>query len=304
MLRARKQMVWLFAALAATVYTAVFFIARAHAAAANAGAIGLGAACDLTITVPVLYWLLLVRPGYSSWMALVAVAMAGARAAGFLLSGTEQAYLPALRWLGVPLEIWVVVNVARGRRRGWASDLLATEAAVFYFALFSWGARPQSAAGARSFALAQASGYGMLSVMLMTAVVVEGLPLHLLLQRWSHTAAWVFSGIGIYSFVWMVALYRSLALRPVLIASETVVMQVGFLWRAEFRRDQVRSVSRFSAGDSTCLSMVVINDPQWIVELTEPVVVSGPFGRRKTVTRIGVAADDGDTFGAALGAAV
>src|ERR1022692_2393109 len=78
--------------------------------ALHAGAIGLGAACDLTITVPVLYYLLLVRPGHSSWMALVAVTLAGARAAGFLLSAAEQTYLPPLRWLGVPLEIWVVVT--------------------------------------------------------------------------------------------------------------------------------------------------------------------------------------------------
>jgi hypothetical protein len=69
---ARRQTIWLFAALAATVYTAVIFITRAHAGSANAGAVGLGAACDLTITVPVLYYLLLVRPGYSSWMALIA----------------------------------------------------------------------------------------------------------------------------------------------------------------------------------------------------------------------------------------
>ena len=117
MVLARKQTTWLFVALAATVYGAVFFVTRAHTAALHAGAIGLGAACDLTITVPVLYYLLLVRPGHSSWMALVAVTLAGARAAGFLLSAAEQTYLPPLRWLGVPLEIWVVVTVARRLRR-------------------------------------------------------------------------------------------------------------------------------------------------------------------------------------------
>jgi hypothetical protein len=49
------------------------------------------------------------------------------------------------------------------------------------------------------------------------------------------------------------------------------------------------------------LPLVVLNEPQWLIELHEPVVVCGPFGRRKAVTRIGVAADDGDAFGAALG---
>src|ERR1022692_1120762 len=94
----------------------------------------------------------------------------------------------------------------------------------------------------------------------------------------------------IYGFVWMVALYRSLALRPVLVGRETVLLQVGFLWRAEFRRDQIRGraefrrdqirgVRRYSAADTGYLSLVVINEPQWLIELHEPVVVCGPFGR-------------------------
>src|ERR1039457_600985 len=239
MVLTRKQTTWLFMALAATVYTAVFLVTRAHPAALHPGAIGLGAACDLTVTVPVLYYLLLLRPVYSSWMALVAVALAGARAAGFLLSAAEQTYLPPLRWLGVPLEIWVLIAVARRLRRPasggdalsrireaagavfryvWAAELVAAEVAVFYYALFAWRARPQSAPGYRSFGLAEASGYGMFSILLMMAVAVEGVPLHLLLRSWSHAGAWIFTGDGIYGFVWIVARYRSLALRPVLVA--------------------------------------------------------------------------------------
>ena len=79
----------------------------------------------------------------------------------------------------------------------------------------------------------------MLSVLLTTAVIVESVPMHLLLL----------TGIGVYSFVWIAALYRSLAARPVLIGGETVLLRVGFLWRAEFRRDRIRSVRRFSAAD-------------------------------------------------------
>ncbi|MGC9946957.1 MAG: hypothetical protein ABSF64_11375 [Bryobacteraceae bacterium] len=297
---ARKQAAWMFLALAATVYTAVFCIARAHAAAVNAGAVGLGAACDLTITVPVLYYLLLVRPGHSSWMALIAVTLTGARLAGFLLSAAEQTYLPPLRWIGVPLEIWVLVNVARGRRYGWATKLAAAEIAVFYYA-FAWGARPQSVPGSRAFGLAQASGYGMFSILIVIAVIVEGVPVHMLLSKWSHTAAWILTGVGIYSLLWMVALYRSLALRPVLVGSENVVLQVGFLWRAEFRRDQIRGITHFSATDTDYLSLVVVNEPQWLIELTEPVAVIGPFGRRTTATRIAVAVDDSAGLATALG---
>jgi hypothetical protein len=188
------------------------------------------------------------------------------------------------------------------KERNWA----ASEAAVFYYALFAWRARPQSAPGARAFPLAQASGYGMFAILLMIAVIFEGVPLHLLLRNWSHAAAWIATAVGIYGFLWTLALYRSLSLRPVLIGGETVLLQVGFLWRAEFSRRQIREVRRFSAANTagrksaSYLSLVVLNKPQWLVELNGPVTVAGPFGRRKSVTRIGVAVDDGDGFGAML----
>ncbi len=303
MVLARKPAVWIFAALAATVYTVVFLVARSHAASANAGVVGLGAASDLTITVPLLYYFLLVRPGYASWITLVALFMAGARAAGFLLPASEQTYLHALRWLGVPLEIWIVVNVVRRRKAGklnWAARLLAAEAAVFYYALFSWRARPPQSTQSRAFPVAQASGYDMFSVLLMTAVVVEGVPVHLLVHRWSPTAAWILTGIGIYSFLWMVALYRSLTLLPSTVDSGSVVLQIGFLWRAEFPRSQVQSIRRFSASDTGHLSFVVLNDPQWLIEVHEPVTVHGPLGRQKTVTRIAFAVDDPAALAAAL----
>ena len=300
MVLARKPTVGLFVLLAAMVYAAVFCVARAHATAGHAGAIGWGVLFDLSVTVPVVYYLLLVRPGHSSWMPLVAVALAGARAAGFLLSPAEQANLPPLRWLAVPLETWVLVTAARGRRYGWATRLAATELAVLYYGLCAWRARPLTPAGSRAFGVAQASGYANFSVLIMMAVVMEGLPLHLLLRNWSPAAAWIFTGFGIYSFLWMLALYRSLALRPVLIGAETVVLQVGFLWRVEVRRDQIREVRRFSAAETGYVSLVVMNKPQWVIELTEPAALSGPLGRRKPVTRIGLAVDDREAFGAAL----
>jgi hypothetical protein len=158
----------------------------------------------------------------------------------------------------------------------------------------------------QAFSLTQASGYGMLSTLLMIAVIAEGVPMHLLLRSWSTLAAWIFTGLGIYSFVWMAALRRSLAQRPFLIDGQTVLLRVGFLWRVEFPCDRIRAVRRFPAAEMAdgkppdYLSLVVLNEPQWLIELHAPVTANGPFGRQKAVTRIGVAVEDGDAFGAAL----
>jgi len=167
--------------------------------------------------------------------------------------------------------------------------------------------RSEGQAG-KAFPLAQASGYGMLTMLLTIAVVCEGIPMHLLLHNWSPVAAWIFTGLGIYGFVWVLALGRSLGRRPVLVGQESVLLQVGFLWRVEFRRDQISSVRRFAPAYRAprktpgYLSLVVMNEPQWLIELKEPVVAVGPLGVRKTVTRVAVAVDDREGFGVALGA--
>jgi hypothetical protein len=315
MVLARKDRIWWFAGLAGMVYLAVLFVSRIHTGRPHPGAVQMAAACDLLITVPALYYLLLVRPGHSSWSAMLAVFLVGARAVGFLMPAMP------LRWLGVPLELWVIIAIARRLRRTrsdgdpvdriraaaaavfrypWIADVIATEFQVFYYALFAWRARPQSKPGFRSLGAAQASGYGMLSVLLMVAVVVEGVPLHLLLARWSHVAAWICTAAGVYSLLWFLALYRSLTLRTILIGPEIVLLQIGFLWRVEFRREQMRAMRRISAAEPEGMSLVVLNEPQWLIEFTEPVSAYGLLGRRKTITKIAVAADDCELFGAAF----
>src|SRR5690242_6008975 len=87
---ARRQNIWTFLALASTVYVAVFFLSHSAAASVHPGPMGIGTMCDLIVTVPVLFYFLLVRYGYSSGAAVIAVALAGARAAGFLLPAAEQ----------------------------------------------------------------------------------------------------------------------------------------------------------------------------------------------------------------------
>ena len=146
----------------------------------------------------------------------------------------------------------------------------------------------------------EATGNGMFCTLPMAAVIVEGVPMHLLLHRWSHVAAWISTGIGIYSFLWDGGALPVVG--PAARAGERRSRGVagGFLVACGVWPDRIRAVRRFSAADRGCLSLVVINAPQWIVELHEPVAVRGPLGRRKPVTRIALAVDDTEAFGAAF----
>jgi hypothetical protein len=319
----KNRAMGVFLGSAIVVYSTVFFISRSALAAARPGVIGLAALADLTITVPVLFYLLVVRRGYSSWMALVPVTFAGARAAGFLLSSGEQAYLPALRWLGIPLELWIVAQIVhRFRRIERGGDVLARirlaasamipyrrlgeivadEIAVFYYALFSWRARPDTKPGWKAFEYSEASGWGNFSTLLAIAVVCEGVPVHLLLKQWSATAAWIMTALDVYALMWLIAIGRAAKLRPILVSGEMVLLRIGLIWEVKIARDRIVACRRSSVPvprrkDPGYLSTVVMNQPQWVIELSEPVVAKGLYGRRRTVTRIGVAVDEPARFG-------
>jgi hypothetical protein len=314
---------WVFLGSAIVVYSAVFFISRSALAAARPGVIGLAALADLTITVPVLFYFLVVRRGYSSWMALVPVTFAGARAAGFLLSSGEQANLPALRWLGIPLELWIVAQLVRRFRRierggdvlarirsavstlipyRRLGEIVADEIAVFYYAFCSWRARPDTKPGWQAFQYSEASGWGMSSTLLAIAIVCEGVPVHLLLQQWSATAAWIMTALDLYALIWLIAIGRAARLRPILVGPETIHLRIGLMWEVKVPRDRIVTCRRAGVPaprrkEAGYLSMVVLNEAQWVLELNEPVVAEGLYGRRRTVTRIGVAVDEPARFG-------
>jgi len=92
-----------------------------------------------------------------------------------------------------------------------------------------------------------------------------------------------------------------LSLKPTLIGDEFLVLRAGSLWTVRLRQSNIkemrsrggRSPSRREPG---YLSLAVINEPQWILELHEPAFAYGVYGRRRMITRLGIATDDPNAF--------
>jgi hypothetical protein len=322
----KRPAFWVFAVAGLTVYTLIFFVARMPAALARPGLIGFAATIDLTVTVPVLCWFMLFRPGYARWPAVLITGLVGVRAALLLLPASEQVHLPFLGWVAVPIELWVIARLLRRLREtnggrdalsiihGACAQVIpyeniarivASEIAVFYYALFSWRTQPESRTGYKSFHYAQASGWGTLPMYLAIAVVFEAFPVHLLLRHWSPLAAWICTGLDAYGLLWLVAMARAAVLRPILVGAARVLFRAGLIWEAEFSRQSVASCKRIAGGalprrSTGYLRAVVMNDPEWLLEFRAPVMVQGLFGRRRAITRIGLAVDDPAAFSSAM----
>lgn len=256
----------------------------------------------------------------------MAVGLCGLRAGGFLLPEVDQQYVPSLRWVSVLLELLVVATLVRrfrrvrsdgdvlARIRGAASavfpyerlaDLVAAEAAVLYYAFFSWRAKPETNRNAQAFSCGEASGYSLLGTLLVLLILCEGVPLHFLLLHYNAVAAWVWTGLDAYGLLWAVALIRASKLRMILVDEQWVRIRVGIAWETEIPRKYILSCRRMSSAETLTktpdyLRVVVLNDPQYILQLSQPVVAVGLYGQRRTFTQIGVAIDRGEAFISAL----
>ena len=277
---ARNRSIALFGALAAVVYFAVFCVTRMPAAMAHPSVVGTAGLVDLVVTVPFLFYFWLIRRGYASWVTLIAVFFAGARASRFLLPASEQVYAPAVRWRAVPFELVAIgLLVRRLRRVGtrrdflaavfrnqWVADVAALEISVLYYGLLSWRRRPEIDDGYRAFSYGEAAGYTMFATILGAALMFEGLPAHLLLQRWSPAAAWVCTALDVYGFVWVLAIARSVRLCPILVGDANVRIRAGFIREVEFERSQIACVRRVGAHvparrEPGYLRTTIITDP-------------------------------------------
>lgn len=281
------------------------------------------AACfDMTVTVPTLYYLLVVRRGLQTATSLfLLVCLCLLRASfvfpailhgGLVLTGAEAGIIvliclrirqgmraaAALPGTSDPLQqieaaCKAVIPISK------AAHLMASELAVFYYALFSWrsrASRPQ----VKTFTTHNKGGHAVLLIVLACFMPIETPILHLVLARWNPTAAWIFTALGVYGFIWIIGLSRSLVLRPVVVSESGLEMSKGFLWQVRVPWSDVLDVRRAgpTAGVAApgLLNIAIGGMPDFVVDLAHPVIAHGSFGMTRRVTAVGLSIDGAESF--------
>ena len=281
------------------------------------------ATVDLVVVVCAIYFWLLVRPGIRGRVSLIPIALLGALRATFLYPNARTLAAFAAGACEVALIAFVVIQVrakARrhpGTRAGDPVDLLraslepilpgaarflAAELGIFYYALFSWRAKPYVPPGAQSFSLHKKSGYADLLYIVAFASTMEIAPLHLLLRHWSPLAAWIATSLSLYGMIWLVGLARSLALRPVVVGPDYLDVKFGLLFRLRVPRESIAAVRRADAAGAPVLPRR--STPNVLIEFVGTLDAEGPFGLRRSVRQIALSADEEVDFSQALHALV
>ena len=213
---------WRVFALAAVAINLVAFL---MVRVAPRPAVEIGAALDVAVTVPALYFLLIVRGGVMPLISMLPVCLLGMLRATYLAPGTGWARPAVAAGVELALAALIVGRVRRGLKAGGQSGdvlermeaaaletvpsrrlaaVLASELAVFYYAFAAWRRAPHVPTGARAFSVHQQSGVAALFGVLAGVSVMEAALVHLIVMRWSAAAAWVLTALSGYGAVWLI----------------------------------------------------------------------------------------------------
>jgi hypothetical protein len=322
----RRHALLAFVAIAAAVYAVEATVVRGAQVAAHPQLFAGAVAFDLTIGVPFLYWLLVVRPGHARASNLLGVFLASLLGARLVLSGPQDR-LFGYEWILVaPLELGIVAYVivkvrraARGLRGAPATldvperiaaalndafpnpivgRLLAAEVTLGWYALASWGREPHAPSAVKAFSYHRKTGLAALLWAGIAASVIELFVVHLVVQAYSARAAWTLSAVSVVGIVCLIGFVRALVLRPVLVFPDRLVVRGGILWTAEIPREAIEAVESGWAlraprgGTPGYLGITPVVQANVLLRLRADVEARGLYGRRRTVRVISLSVDE------------
>ena len=277
--RRRPQLTFLAAAILINI--AASFAGRIQPRAA------LAAVFDMTVTVTAVYYWLIVRPGLRPKASLLFVALLGLLRASFAFPRV----VPGREWILGAVELFVIVAVITGSRvipfQSVERAIRAEWSALYY--AFAWRAKPEVPPNAQPFTLYKTSGIADLLMVLAPFSLIEIVLVHLLAARWSVTAAWVFTGLGLYSGIWMFALGRSFALRPGYVTDDEIVVRFGLLFSLRIPRDSIRLMQREPLEGATPVRRNAV--PNLYISFTRPLEAERALGFTRQVSAIAIQLD-------------
>ncbi|MFS0824408.1 hypothetical protein [Bacillus sp. 1P02SD] len=125
-----------------------------------------------------------------------------------------------------PTTMRMAMNKTFGQRK--LIDILVYDFSIFYYGFFSWKKKWEARKHIHTFTIHTNSGYFGLFIMLVHAMVIEVIGIHFLIAHfWSPTAAWIFTALDLYALLWIIADFQAVRLSPLVIKDHKLLAQVG-----------------------------------------------------------------------------
>ncbi|MBL5767618.1 hypothetical protein MXL46_17180 [Heyndrickxia sporothermodurans] len=186
--------------------------------------------------------------------------------------------------------------------------ILATDIAAIYYSLFSWRKSvPVIEKGkGNTFTFHKNGSYQGVFFMIVHAMIIEIVAVHVIVSNFSYNAAWILTGLDIYTLLFIISDYQAIRLSPVILDSKGIHFQKGIRQYGFVPWEQVNGVN-----ENTKTPKEVDQDRQaialalhglekepipYVIKLKEPLEIQQIFGFKKIIESIYLKMDEPHKF--------
>lgn len=292
--------------------------------------LSIGITLDLVLTIPIIYFLL-IRKKEIPKITVISSFILGLVIASFLIPEEQQFALNQVKTFVLPfVEIGVMIFVISTARKtikeyktqkGKTLDFytaiinackeiiplkiapfLATEIAVIYYSFFDW---KTAKLAQNEYSYAKKSGIIAILYTFIFIIFIETFAIHLLVERWNVTFAWVLSILSVYSSFQIFALSRSMSKRPVIMDFEAgeLVLRYGIFGESIIKLEDISAIELNSKllddKDKTLVTLSplgALSSHNIILHLKNENTLHGFYGIQKQFKSIALYIDEKDKF--------
>ncbi|GAB4019439.1 hypothetical protein GCM10028773_22240 [Spirosoma koreense] len=173
------------------------------------------------------------------------------------------------------------------------------EGLTVYYILFGWNLRSNLPREARMVTTHRQSGQIALTVGLLLVGIIEGVAVHLLLQRWSSTVAFWVTALSGYGLLFFVADTLATVKRPSYVINDQLILRLGIRWRAQIAHSvitQILPIDEKLPRQVDRVNGAFLTAPNVLLTFREPVCLTGPYGIQRSVRQLSFFVDDRSDF--------
>jgi hypothetical protein len=283
---------------------------------------------DLTLLIPLIYFLCIRKSTIPKFTVVPVFILSIVLAYQLIPEGYQQT-LGYVQYVLPLVELFVVGSIiytvrktfkaydaekkSRSKRRGFLetvheatqkaygksvfANAFATEIAIFHYAIIGWNPTIEAPKGDR-FTYHKENGYYAFFAVILFAVVVETFVLHFFLAQWSNVAAWILTGLSIYSLFFVFGDFNAIRKRPMYFKEDGLMVNISLRWRVFIPFEQIASVELRSPDAETeeFANFILFTEANTVINLQSELTAQGLYGLKKKFTMLALSMDDRNTF--------
>jgi len=294
----------------------------------NVSQLSIATTLDLVFTIPLVYFFL-IRKSKIDKKTVVPFFILGIALATFVIPKAQQGLLSVIKtWIVPIVEIGVVTLIILNIRKAIkiyktkkeqsfdivsiiritctdifpkkVASFLSLEILAFYYGFIHW---KKIKLRDNEFTYHKNTGSQVLFVAIIFLIAIETVAFHVLLNKWSSIAAWILTGISIYSAFQIFGFLKSISKRPTIIDSDNLKLRYGIMSEVDIEIDDIKSIemttASFDKDDKAITYLSLLGDSEGhniILTLKKPYTLNGVYGIRKEFQKIALFIDDKNKF--------